>query len=51
MLGQRRRKFTNVKPTLGQCIIFAGQRVCAILQKKSIANENCKHMSHDPYEI
>ena len=26
LLGQRRRRWTSIKPTLGQCILFAGYR-------------------------
>ena len=24
MLGQRRRRWTNIEPALGQCLVFAG---------------------------
>ena len=29
MLVQRRRRWANIKPTLGQCLVFAGKRVPA----------------------
>ena len=24
MLGQRRRRWTNIEPTMGECLVFAG---------------------------
>ena len=26
MLGQRRRRWTNIEPALGQCLVFAGRQ-------------------------
>ena len=49
MLGQRRRRWTNVKPTLFQCLVFAGMLVFsrAFHFRAYKRDERCPHAKLD----
>ena len=40
MLGQRRRRLTNIKPALGQHIVFAGNAIYALAEKHRVHDKN-----------
>ena len=42
MLGERRRRWVNIKPTLGECLVFAGRLELLI----NIVEENTSNTSN-----